>query len=134
MLPATVVPELLPRLVVSIQENIALENPQCCQGCKARFDHLPPQTTASMLGHHGQMMQIATPSIVTAKHGTDQSWAISGNQAEARILIQEGPKVIWGVGFVQPHAIRVLHKASTSSRSAAVIGENVMSINSPSKT
>ena len=101
--PAALPPKPLCRLVVRIEENAAPENPHRSQRCKAPLDHLTPQTTASILRQDRQVMQIATPSFMAAEHGTNQTWAISGNQTEPRISVQEGPKLFLGVGFVQSH-------------------------------
>ena len=84
-----------------------LRIPNAASDRKARFDHLPPQATASILRQDSQVMQITPPPIVAAEHGTDQPRAISGDQAEAWIPIQEGPKLLWGVGFVQSHPFRL---------------------------
>src|SRR5271165_5459372 len=102
--PPATAPKPLPRFVVSIEENVAFENSQGSQRPKALFDHLPCQATTSILGQDRQVIQITTPTIVTAKDGSYQPRTVSGDQVQARIPIQVGPKLIGSVGLVQPHA------------------------------
>jgi hypothetical protein len=108
--PAASPPEPLSRLIVSIKENVAFENAQGSERRQARFDHLPSHTTSTILRQDSQMMQIATPSVVAAKHRAYQLYAVSGNQAKARISIQKGSKLAGIVRFIQPNPFRCAPK------------------------
>jgi hypothetical protein len=51
------------------------------------------------------MMQVTTPSIVTAQHGTNNPPFVFRNETEIRVASQKHGNGAVRVGLVQPHAL-----------------------------
>ena len=97
-------PKLLPQFISSKEKDVALQDAEGFQRCNARFNHLAAEATPAVFGPDGQMIQIASSAVVTAKNRSDDLPPVSNNQAEAGIPFEIRSQLLGRIRFVQADA------------------------------
>jgi hypothetical protein len=100
-------PKLLAQFITGKKKDVALQDADVFQRCKARLDHLTAEATLSVFGPDRQMIQITSSAVVTAKNRSDDLFAISNNQTEAGISFEIRSQLLERIHFVQADAIRL---------------------------
>lgn len=100
IVPAASKPELVARIVCSVDKDIAPRNCGFGQPGKAKIDKPRTDATATMGFGNGEVIKEASATVVSAENCTDNfTRRCSGNRAETGIALQEQIDRLLGIRF-----------------------------------
>lgn len=88
-------------VVVGEDEDVAARDAGALQLREAGVCEASAEAEAALVRRHGEVMQVAAPSFVTAQHSANDPTGVPRDEAEAGIALEVGGKLLRRVGLVQ---------------------------------
>jgi hypothetical protein len=106
--PPDVLPEVLTRLVVGKEEDVALANADPAEIRQASLDQCSTYALSSARRIYRQVVKIAPTTIVATQDGTDDPAVLPSHEAQSRIATEIGVDPCPSIGVViQPDALGI---------------------------